>query len=51
MDRNNAKRLVAEDQSYRTFETMTYHCPQCNSDRSHFLHFHYFAQAMYMLEI
>ena len=48
-DNNDTKvRIVAEDESYRTFERMTYHL-QCNSD-SQFLHFH-ICQDNCMLEI
>ena len=50
-DNETKVRIVVADQSYKQFETMTYLFLQCNSDRSHFLHFHNNYQEHGMLEI
>ena len=48
---NETKVRMVADKSYRTFESMTYHILQCNSDRSHFLLFLHTTQDSRMLEI
>ena len=48
---NNTKVRMVADKSYQHLKRMTCHLPQCNSDRSHFLHFLHLRQASRMLEI